>query len=449
MKTTIDAPRTAAAARAAEDRTIDRLLLAAAWALPVLVLGLVLRLGVNVPFSDEWDFIPYVFHAQNGTLTLDELWRQHNEHRMFFASLMVLALAKLGGWNLIREEVVSVLLCAAVQCVLWRLVRRTLPPAATPIAFAAMALALWNTGQAENFAMGLQMGWWLLLLCVVVVAWRLCAAPRRPRDIIIAGVAATVASYCSELGLLAWAVGAVAIALSEGPRRAALAGWFVWGVAAYALFRAGMAEVQVDHVPVLANAGVLVVYALAYLGVPLAFWAGLAGCVTAGTALVIGFAALAVADARDARTDPTVLHRRAVWYALAAFAMLGAIGTGPSRLGLGLGGVVTSTRYILVGSWLTIAVIALAAMRFPVRIDWRTLRLTPAAALIVVLTVATAFSWVRGYRDWQYFSMFRKADLAALRSGNLAAVAPYYPTRSILMTDIDELRRLHDGPLGP
>ncbi len=40
------------------------------------------RFAVNVPFMDDWQFVPLLERAMNGTLTFKELWAPHDEHRL-------------------------------------------------------------------------------------------------------------------------------------------------------------------------------------------------------------------------------------------------------------------------------------------------------------------------------------------------------------------------------
>ena len=77
---------------------------------PILAAGLVIlaaklllikNLGANVPFWDQWDaeaallYKPYL----EGTLSWDQLFASHNEHRILFSRLWSLALLELnGGW---------------------------------------------------------------------------------------------------------------------------------------------------------------------------------------------------------------------------------------------------------------------------------------------------------------------------------------------------------------
>jgi len=436
-----DADRTVVASR------IRLAILAVACGLPVIVLALVFKLGVNVPFSDEWDWTPLVYAAHHGTLTLDMLWAQDNEHRMFFGKLLVVALSAIGGWNVVREEIVSVVLCAASQLVLWRLLSRTVPTVALPLTFFAASLLLWNLGQAENFAMGQQMSWFLLELGLLVAVWRLTVPGNAIGDVLVAGTAATVASYCSAIGLLVWPVGLCAIALARNsPRRMAVV-WICWGAAVYALYRAGLAAVSLGHVDIVQNLPSLAVYCLVYLGLPLAFWSRFYGCIATGALLV---AILVIIVARDLKLgDRRLFARSAAWYALALFAVLGAIGTGPNRLGFGLDYAVTSTRYILVASWLPISIAALVAMRWPNALDVRHVRATPAAACFIAAVAMTSVSWARGTRDWQYFSHARRADVRAIREHDFSNFAPYFPDRARLMVEVREFQEVESRPTMP
>ena len=40
------------------------------------------RFAVNVPFMDDWQFVPLLEKVRNDTLTFRELWAPHDEHRL-------------------------------------------------------------------------------------------------------------------------------------------------------------------------------------------------------------------------------------------------------------------------------------------------------------------------------------------------------------------------------
>src|SRR5262245_62975011 len=65
--------------------------------------------SVDVPFADQWALVPLLEKSYRGTLTLRDLWSQHNEHRLLFPRMIMLVLARLSGWNLRYELAVNIL----------------------------------------------------------------------------------------------------------------------------------------------------------------------------------------------------------------------------------------------------------------------------------------------------------------------------------------------------
>ena len=74
----------------------------------IVILVLILRYGVNVPYFDQWDCEGKLFKKfWEHQLTWGDFWEQHNEHRMFFPKLIYLALAYATHWNVIAELIVN------------------------------------------------------------------------------------------------------------------------------------------------------------------------------------------------------------------------------------------------------------------------------------------------------------------------------------------------------
>ncbi|MCX5772431.1 MAG: hypothetical protein NTZ09_19450, partial [Candidatus Hydrogenedentes bacterium] len=72
--------------------------------LPPAGLVLLLRLyHVDVPFLDEWEYLLILPKSYESTLTLADLFALHNEHRLLFPRLIMVALARLTHWNMIYE----------------------------------------------------------------------------------------------------------------------------------------------------------------------------------------------------------------------------------------------------------------------------------------------------------------------------------------------------------
>src|SRR5438477_7239351 len=107
------------------------------WALfllAVLPIAVIVRLiseyAVNVPYGDEWSLLPLFAKWHDHQLTFANLFRQHNEHRIFFPKLIYLTCARWTHWNVRSEMFFSVLLCCVTSAGIYFLIQRTI--AATP-----------------------------------------------------------------------------------------------------------------------------------------------------------------------------------------------------------------------------------------------------------------------------------------------------------------------------
>src|SRR2546422_11380275 len=68
---------------------------------PVLALIVLVRTyGVNVPFWDQWDLVPFFQRYKSAELEWGDVWAQHAGHRIFFPRLIMLGLAVLSNWNI-------------------------------------------------------------------------------------------------------------------------------------------------------------------------------------------------------------------------------------------------------------------------------------------------------------------------------------------------------------
>src|SRR6476620_9216672 len=48
------------------------------------------RFAVNVPFMDDWQFVPMLERGMNGTLTFKELWAPHDELWLLLPRLIII-----------------------------------------------------------------------------------------------------------------------------------------------------------------------------------------------------------------------------------------------------------------------------------------------------------------------------------------------------------------------
>src|SRR5450755_3570338 len=85
------------------------ILLALVAAIPVAcAIYYVNSFSVDVPYYDEWQFVPMIDRWLSGLLTWKDLLKHHNEHAILVHRITVLACASLARWNIRIEYFVGV-----------------------------------------------------------------------------------------------------------------------------------------------------------------------------------------------------------------------------------------------------------------------------------------------------------------------------------------------------
>lgn len=118
--------------------------------LSLLLTFFVLTYSVDIPFLDDWEMIPVLTGVQ--PVTLDWLWAQHNEHRIFIPRLIYLAVVKLGGYDFRAGAIFDLLLLSATAAALIAAARTIRGRILYSDAFFPLVLLHW--GQAENLIWG-------------------------------------------------------------------------------------------------------------------------------------------------------------------------------------------------------------------------------------------------------------------------------------------------------
>jgi hypothetical protein len=162
---------------------------------------------VPLPFWDEWYTPGSQFESWKlGTLTIGELFSQHNESRPFFPRLLYFSLEKFGGWD-VRHEMRVVYLAVCALCLLiLHLLRRT--PGATPtsilLAWTLMTFTCFAPVQVANFLYGIEIETFFPGFAVLAAAAvNLSRFSFRARTLVNT-VLAFIATYTFANGMLVW-----------------------------------------------------------------------------------------------------------------------------------------------------------------------------------------------------------------------------------------------------
>lgn len=327
---------------------------------------LILRFGVDVPYSDQWSIAHFFEKSARGTLTLSDLYAQQNEYRQFFPHLLFIALGRLTDWDVRYEMFAGLLLACFVAYGVWRLGARTFAdPARRGVLFLLASLLNFSAIQYDNWLFGVQVVYFVPIACVVAgLLFAYSARVGTTLAVVACACLSAVSTFSSANGLVAWLVLLPALLAARPEARAAARRWLtLWGaglaLCAVVYFKDYR---RVEWHP--GTAGALghpldtLAYFVAYLGGPLA-----AGRHPLAVALAVGACALALYASVCAylfrhREDGALVRRSMPWLMLGAYSLVtgGLIAVG--RVSFGVGHA-TTTRYAAFSLYLLVGLVYL------------------------------------------------------------------------------------------
>jgi len=188
-----------------------------AFALPIAgYFWFIHQYGVNIIYYDQWSDIDLIGHFYSHTLSWNMLWMQHNESRMLFPNLIVLALARTTHFNIVDEEYLgAILLCGASGLII--LAHKHRSPSTPWIYYAPVVLLMFSLIQGDTL-FGFQIAWWLTLFALAATVFLLDRSPLNGAAFCTAMIAAMVGSFSSLQGLLIWPVGLVLLYFRGRPK---------------------------------------------------------------------------------------------------------------------------------------------------------------------------------------------------------------------------------------
>jgi len=335
---------------------------------------LVWLFGVNQVFWDEWRVVEMLKAFRDSGIDWSALFSQHNEHRFVLPRIVLMASGLLTGYNTVIQMYIGQAVVLATYLLYLGYLRQAndrerpgLPANWRQGAVVlAVGLAGYNTKQYENFLMGFQVGFLLVLFFAVAAFYafsRTLSGASRRYDVlaIVAGVAASLSVMH---GLLVWPVGLVAmlglwLSGEKKPVRRGLP-FLACGALVWALYFVGYQK-PVSH-PAMLGRGVVQTagYFFASLG-------SIAAARYAWLAVPMGllvFATVAVAFGHLWRARRLRDNLFPVCLILFAFAAAAAAAVGRAGLKDGVAGAMTS-RYASFNLLVYIALLLMAYREYP------------------------------------------------------------------------------------
>jgi hypothetical protein len=207
-----------------KSKTVLRVVTVLGFAVPVVAYFWVIHhYGVNAIWYDQWDDINVIAHP-----TLTNLWAQHNEDRIFFPNLVVLALAHTIHFNIHVEDYLSgLMLVAAVGLIIAAHKRRS--PSTPWLYYCPVAIIMFSFVQVGNSLFGFQLAWFMVMLSLAGALF-LLDRPLLNWSVLTGAMAlAVIGSFSSLQGLLIWPVGLVLL-YSRSRTKSMIIAWIAVGI---------------------------------------------------------------------------------------------------------------------------------------------------------------------------------------------------------------------------
>lgn len=170
----------------------------------ILALVWILKFTVNIPYWDEWELSPLIIKLRTGGFTINDFWVQHNEHRVVFLRLAVLALAELGGWDIIKEVLFSYLLMVITGVIAWKLLNLTVNKHLRVPLLLISSLLIFNPIQYANWLWGFQIAWFMINVLLISVVWLVTRWPGKRLSFSLTLILTLIATYTASMGVAVW-----------------------------------------------------------------------------------------------------------------------------------------------------------------------------------------------------------------------------------------------------
>jgi hypothetical protein len=319
--------------------------------------------AVNVPYWDQYELVPIIQQVNNDGLVFNDLWQQHNEHRIFFPRVIMLAAAVMTGWDVRYEMVISWVIAVASFILLLVLLRMYSRATGQTVTFwlpLLLSIIFFSLIQHENWLWGWQVQWYLSVFGVMLAAYgvaRIISSPRSAIGLVLTMIGAIIAEYSLGNGVLIWPIIIVALAYCRvGWRRLGIVS--VTAVLSTVLYYVNYYNPpgSVSKTIALQQPIDFIGYVALYLGRPVSY--SHLVTVVSGVLLGIIFVSIGVYLYKKHKER---FKQGIPWFMLGSYVVAGAVLTGIARLGFGVGQALSS-RYTTLSLLLLVSVVVLIVL---------------------------------------------------------------------------------------
>jgi hypothetical protein len=239
-----------------------------------------MKYQVDVPVLDQWELVLLLEKSYEGTLTFNDFWKQHNEHRLLFPLLIMIVLARLTHWNITYELITGIAIATLTCCVLLYQVYRTDRLTGSKHGFwlfPLVSVVVFSLNQVQNWLWGWQIQMHLVVfaaaLSIILLSnfssnrWLFCLS-------MFLGI---VGTYSFANGMLVWLTGLGVLLFSrkldKSVKSRRIIVWLVvsiFVIASY-LYHYKKPEYHPSLLFLFKNPTVFLKYVFSYLGGPIGF----------------------------------------------------------------------------------------------------------------------------------------------------------------------------------
>jgi hypothetical protein len=177
---------------------------------PIVLVALLFRDAVDVPYCDEWDddLCGLFIKLKTSHLTFGDLWAPHNEGRLFLPKIFFLILGSWTHWNVIYEIAATFLVVCLIAYAIYRLEWPAFSErsVARSIIFFVSSILLFSPAQGGALLWGLEIILYVPLLCLVSALLILRSNLSETAKLLYCMVLATIATFSFSNGFLLWFV---------------------------------------------------------------------------------------------------------------------------------------------------------------------------------------------------------------------------------------------------
>lgn len=191
--------------------------------------------GVDVVRNDQWGIVDLFDKLSSGTLSISDLFSQHNEHRILFPRIVMLSLGTATEYSNVAEMyLVQACFWITLVCLLLAF-RSTIKSkfALFPLFMVPVSFLVFSLRQYENMLEGFQLTFVFAQTFGVLTLYLLYVSRREipGKGAFLAALASgTVASFSTAQGLLVWPAGLLQLLISPGGKPTKKRSIAIWGL---------------------------------------------------------------------------------------------------------------------------------------------------------------------------------------------------------------------------